>query len=108
MANAETRLIEEIRSLKRQRNLTFHPSTSRTLLRKIKALRAELREYRAYKEKSIEHKTISGIDDCDYIVVKRLYVKSGLGIDEIDAHFKGKYRHSQIRTAVLEVVKGGN
>lgn len=107
MTNAEERCLKEIDALKRERALTFNTTLERDLSKRIRTLEKDLREYRRLMYGKIEYQDTSRIAPEDLAVIKRLYFKGGLGIDEIEDSFKGKYRHSQIRTAVLELVKYG-
>ena len=108
MANAEERLINEINALKKERSLTFSHTLERDLSKRIRGLERDLAEYRKLRYGKVTYKDNSGISPEDLVTIKKLYFKCGCGIDEIDESFKGKYRHSQIRTAVLEMIKYGN
>lgn len=107
MTNAEERCLKEIEALKRERALTFSTALERDLSKRIRTLEKDLQEYRRLVYGKIEYRDTSGIKAEDLAVIKRLYFKGGLGIDEIADSFKAKYRHSQVRTAILELIKYG-
>lgn len=50
--------------------------------------------------------TDSGISETDCKVIRFLFIKRGLGMDEIEVHFKHKYNNHQIRTALREILLG--
>ena len=109
MEMTEEELEREIKALERTRKMTFDTTIDKKLYYQIKSLKNHLKAIRESKttpRRSFQ--TESGLNNVDYFILKKLFLRDGLGIDEIEEHFKGKYAHSQIRTAVIEVVRNGN
>lgn len=109
MEMTEEELEKEIKALERTRKMTFDVTIDKKLYYQIKSLKNHLKAIRESKKvPKGQFKTQSGLNNVDYFILKKLFLRDGLGIDEIEEHFKGKYAHSQIRTAVVEVVRNGN
>ena len=108
MDKIEKEMEENIKALTRKKNQTLSWRTTQALKERIKQAKDDLIAYRVSmysKSKYVDH---SGVEPEDLEKIKKLYVREGLGFEELEQYFGGKYRYSQIRTAILEWLKYGN
>ena len=107
MTKAEREIIDQIKALEVELHKTMSWARQKDLKKRITRLKLDLNEYRKLMYDNPKANRY-GVSEEDFVNIRKLYANEGLGFEELEQYFGGKYRYSQIRTIILEWLKGGN